>query len=116
VQPTHTESDIKADLKALLSNGPWLVLFIAAIFALMNIAIRNGSLLYCFKYFVGDDGTTIFLIFGKTAILMSLGMATMMCGIFADQSACRALRKTSPDGRLDTLECNITGFVLCHTA
>ena len=31
VAPNHVESDIKADFNALLSNGPWLALFIAAI-------------------------------------------------------------------------------------
>lgn len=81
VKPTHTESDIKADMKALLNNGPWLALFIAAIFTLMNIAIRNGSLLYYFKYYVGDDGSPLFLIFDKTAIFMSLGMLAMIGGI-----------------------------------
>jgi GPH family glycoside/pentoside/hexuronide:cation symporter len=81
VKPTHTESDIKADMKALLNNGPWPALFIAAIFTLMNIAIRNGSLLYYFKYYVGDDGSPLFLIFDKTAIFMSLGMLAMIGGI-----------------------------------
>lgn len=81
VIPVPTESNIKADLKALLSNGPWLALFLSAIFALMGIAVRNGSLLYYFKYYVGDDGTPIFLIFDKTAIFMSLGMLAMMAGI-----------------------------------
>jgi len=93
VQPTHTESDIKADMKALLNNGPWLALFIAAIFTLMNIAIRNGSLLYYFKYFVGDDGSPLFLIFDKTAIFMSLGMLAMIGGILLTKSLAERFEK-----------------------
>jgi GPH family glycoside/pentoside/hexuronide:cation symporter len=66
---------------ALMSNGPWLVLFLSAIVTLMNIAVRNGSLLYYFKYYVGDDGTPIFLIFDKTSVFLSLGLVSMIGGI-----------------------------------
>ncbi|MEO1081652.1 MAG: MFS transporter [Pseudomonadota bacterium] len=75
------ESDIRQDLRALLSNGPWAVLFLSAIVTLMNIAVRNGSLLYYFKYYVGDDGTPLFLIFDKTAVFLSLGLISMIGGI-----------------------------------
>lgn len=81
VAPTQTESNIRLDFRAMLGNGPWIVLFIAAIFTLMNVAVRNGSLLYYFKYYVGDDGTQIFLIFDKTAVFMSLGLMAMIVGI-----------------------------------
>jgi GPH family glycoside/pentoside/hexuronide:cation symporter len=81
VVPRPRESDVRADLRALLSNGPWLVLFMSAIVTLMNIAVRNGSLLYYFKYYVGDDGAAIFLIFDKTAVFLSLGLIAMIGGI-----------------------------------
>ncbi len=75
------KSDIRQDLRALVSNGPWAVLFLSAIVTLMNIAVRNGSLLYYFKYYVGDDGTPLFLIFDKTAVFLSLGLISMIGGI-----------------------------------
>jgi len=79
---TEREStNVRQDLKALLANGPWLVLFLSAIVTLMNIAVRNGSLLYYFKYYVGDDGTPLFLIFDKTAVFLSLGLVAMIGGI-----------------------------------
>jgi GPH family glycoside/pentoside/hexuronide:cation symporter len=81
VTPTPVKSDIKLDLKALLSNGPWKALFWAGIFTLINIAVRNGTLLYYFKYYVGDDGTPLFLIFDKTAIFLSSGLLFMMVGV-----------------------------------
>ena len=81
VTPIPVKSDIRADFKALLNNGPWFALFLAAIFTLMNVAVRNGSLLYYFKYYVGEDGTPLFLIFDKTAVFMSLGLLTMIIGI-----------------------------------
>jgi GPH family glycoside/pentoside/hexuronide:cation symporter len=75
------KSDLKLDFKAMLGNGPWIALFLAAIFTLMNVAVRNGAIMYYFKYYVGDDGTAIFLIFDKTAVFMSLGLFAMVGGI-----------------------------------
>lgn len=81
VTPPPTKSDFKTDFRALLQNGPWRVLFITGIVTLMNVAVRNGTLLYYFKYYVGDDGTQIFLIFDKTAVFMSTGLLTMLIGV-----------------------------------
>jgi len=95
VAPTQTDSDVKLDLKALLSNGPWVALFLAAIFTLMNAAVRGGTLLYYFKYYVGDDGTPIFLIFDKTAIFMSLGLIAMIVGIALTKTLSERFEKRS---------------------
>lgn len=81
VTPVPVKSDIKLDLKALFDNGPWKALFLAGIFTLVNIAVRSGTLLYYFKYYVGDDGTPLFLIFDKTAVFLSLGLIAMMVGV-----------------------------------
>ena len=81
VRPSSTTSDLNQDFRALFSNGPWKALFAAGVFALMNIAVRNGTLLYYFKYYVGDDGTRIFLIFDKTAVFMSTGLLAMLVGV-----------------------------------
>lgn len=81
VEPKQTNSQIRLDLKVLLENGPWLALFLAAIFTLMNLAVRNGAIVFYFKYYVGDDGTPIFLIFDKTAVFMSLGLFSMIAGV-----------------------------------
>ena len=79
----------------MVQNGPWLALWIAAIFTLMNVAVRNASLLYYFKYYVGDDGTPIFLIFDKTAVFMSLGLMTMVFGIALTKKLCDFFEKRS---------------------
>ena len=81
VSPTQDTNGVRSDIRLLLQNGPWLLLFISAIVTLMNIAVRSGSLLYYFKYYVGDDGTPVFLIFDKTAGFMSLGLLSMIGGI-----------------------------------
>jgi GPH family glycoside/pentoside/hexuronide:cation symporter len=95
VVPIEKKSNIRRDLRAVLGNGPWIALFIAAIFTLMNIAVRNGSLMYYFKYYVGDDGAQIFLIFDKTAVFLSLGLMTMMLGITLTKTLCDYFEKRS---------------------
>ena len=91
--PIDRSTDIKKDLKALLSNGPWIALFISAIAVLMNLAVRNGALLYYFKYYVGDDGTSIFLIFDKTSVFLSLGLLAMVAGVTLTKSLSQRFEK-----------------------
>ena len=93
VQPVQEKTDIVGDLKALMGNGPWIALFSAAIFTLMNVAVRNGTIMYYFKYYVGDDGTPIFLIFDKTAVFMSLGLFAMIIGTSLTSTLCKYFEK-----------------------
>jgi GPH family glycoside/pentoside/hexuronide:cation symporter len=81
VKPLQEKPSLKLDFRAMLGNGPWITLFFAAIFTLMNVAVRNGAIMYYFKYYVGDDGSAIFLIFDKTAVFMSIGLFVMVAGI-----------------------------------
>lgn len=95
VKPAVAKSDIREDLKALFKNGPWLALFLTGIFTLINIAVRNGSLLYYFKYYVGDDGARMFLIFDKTAVFLSLGLLAMVVGVMMTRFLSERFEKRS---------------------
>ena len=81
VRAKPLKADLKADLVALRRNLPWIALFISGIFSLMQVAVRNGGLLYYFKYYVGDDGSPIFWIFDSTAIFLSLGTLALILGV-----------------------------------
>ncbi|MEK9589390.1 MAG: MFS transporter [Gammaproteobacteria bacterium] len=81
VAPMDQPSDLRADFRALIANGPWLVLFVAAIFTLMSVAIRAGGTMYYFKYFVGSGDETVFWIFNETSVFLSLGTLGMLVGI-----------------------------------
>ena len=93
VQPVQKDTYVRRDLKAVLSNGPWLALFLTAVFTLMNVAVRNGSILYYFKYYVGDDGARIFMIFDRTAVFMSLGLLAMVIGTTLTKTLCDYFEK-----------------------
>ena len=85
VHAEQEDSDIKSDFRALLANGPWIALFFSGIFALTNIAMRAGSTIFYFKYYVGDDGTPLFLIFDKTAVFLSLSTLSLVIGLLLTQ-------------------------------
>ncbi len=93
VRPVQEDAKITRDFHLLLRNGPWIALFAAAIFTLMNVAARNGSILYYFKYYVGDDGTRIFWIWDKTTVFMSLGTLAVLIGITLTKRLCDYFEK-----------------------
>lgn len=95
IKPPKENSDSRADFKALLQNGPWRVLFITGIVTLMNVAVRNGTILYYFKYYVGDDGSPFFLIFDKTAVFMSTGLLAMLIGVSLTKTLSARFEKRS---------------------
>lgn len=80
-QPVNQKPDIKKDLGNLLENLPWIIMFISAIFVLANTALRNGAIVYYFKYYVGDEGDKFFLFFDKTTFFMTTGLFAMIAGV-----------------------------------
>ncbi|MDH3588348.1 MAG: MFS transporter [Gammaproteobacteria bacterium] len=73
---------IRRDLKFLFMNRPWIVMVIAAILTLSNVAVRGAVTNHFFKYFVGDDGTPVFLFLDKTSLILSSGAIAFIVGIF----------------------------------
>jgi GPH family glycoside/pentoside/hexuronide:cation symporter len=61
--PKEQKTYLKEDLRDLFGNKPWLLIGGATVFQLTYITIRNGSIIYYFKYFVGDQQL---MLFGNT--------------------------------------------------
>jgi len=51
------KSSLKTDVKDLFSNVPWLILTLVGVMTCLYVAIRNGSIIYYFKYYVNSAGT-----------------------------------------------------------
>ncbi len=90
VKPVSTaKTPFKDDVKDLIKNWPWLVLFVSAVLFLTNIAIRNGSMLYFLKYcVVGSDKLLFTVNFGffdlevtRTVLFMSAGSIFTILGV-----------------------------------
>lgn len=56
--PEH-QGSLKSDLKDLSQNRPWFVMLAANIFILIFMSLRDGSILFYFKYYVQDQVVTI---------------------------------------------------------
>lgn len=61
LEPTkESNSSLKQDIKNLLANGPWFILLGAAIFNAIFNTLRDGTILYYFKYYIKDQTLTFF--------------------------------------------------------
>ena len=85
VQPVSEEkSSLKNDLKDLFSNVPWLILTLVGIMTCLYVAIRNGSIIYYFKYYVNNAGTAD--LFG-----FKIGAETLVSTFMVVGTACSIL-------------------------
>ncbi|MBI9070185.1 MAG: MFS transporter [Melioribacteraceae bacterium] len=67
------KSKIKEDLKDLIKNKPWIIVFSVTLCTLIYIAIRSAVTMYYFKYFIGnEDGAGIFMVAGTLATLLGV--------------------------------------------
>lgn len=73
---------VRQDFKFLLNNRPWVVMVIAAILTLSNVAIRGGVTTHFFKYYAGDDGSSVWWFLDRTTLVLSSGALAFICGIF----------------------------------
>lgn len=59
--PPQQKSNEKEDFGNLLKNGPWIAMFIVTIAHFINIAMRGGTVLYYFQYYVDTESLFNFL-------------------------------------------------------
>lgn len=56
IAPAKTQkTPIKSDIKDLLNNKPWIVLFCLALIIMMTITLRGSTGTFYFKYYVGRE-------------------------------------------------------------
>jgi len=78
VEPDPNQStDIRTDLRDLLNNRPWVVLFFVSLSSLIYIAIRSAAIGYYFKYNLGRED--------QMGVFMALGTVSTLLGVFPTQ-------------------------------
>jgi glycoside/pentoside/hexuronide:cation symporter, GPH family len=61
IQPIAKEkTDVKRDLKDLVRNVPWIMLFIVTILFILFVCLRMNVITYYFKYYVGEQEVKLF--------------------------------------------------------
>jgi Na+/melibiose symporter-like transporter len=85
IQPDpQQKSSLKEDIYSLFKNGPWVTMFLLFVMMFIFLAIRNGNLLYFFRYYLDLKSMTVFMegmdknLFG---MLGSLGFVGKGAGI-----------------------------------
>jgi GPH family glycoside/pentoside/hexuronide:cation symporter len=53
--PAAQESNLLKDVKSIVTNGPWLILFLLGLFTLSYVSMRNATAAYYIKYYVGEQ-------------------------------------------------------------
>jgi len=80
--PARQKQNVAEELKELLRNKPWIVLFFAAVFSTTFIVMRDSVTIHYFKYVVKSGEDAVFLGMDKTSLFLSSGKFMMMLGIF----------------------------------
>ena len=79
--PADQKSDLAKEFKLLLRNVPWIVMFIAGIFTLANVAVRGAVTLFYFKYYAGDDGSAWLWNFDMSTVFLTAGTFALIVGV-----------------------------------
>jgi GPH family glycoside/pentoside/hexuronide:cation symporter len=84
VQPAADQSSsLKSDLKDLTRNRPWMVLLVMGISSLAYAIIRGGSVIFYFKYYIGnEDQSSTFMITGTVAFIAGVAATQYLSGRF----------------------------------
>ena len=80
VRQERHHGSVRDDVTALLKNGSWVVLVLTGILVVVGLIARFASIVFYLKYYVGESGTTVFLIFDRTAFLTSCGLIGQLFG------------------------------------
>lgn len=77
IQPDPKQkTSMTRDLKDLMKNGPWIVLFLVTTFYFAAISIRSSVMLPFFKYCAGDESIfSWFNAVGLTALLLGVAVS-----------------------------------------
>lgn len=89
------DSTVKKDIGLLVKNHSWVILAVSCIVLLIGLVSRFGSVIFYIKYYMGDDGETVFLIFDRVALFMSLGMLGQILGAMCATYLSRLFNKHS---------------------
>lgn len=72
--PPQQRSDVRQDLRDLLDNRPWMVLFVLALVIMVTIVMRSGATVYYLKYYLERPDLTGWFL-GSYSVALAAGAA-----------------------------------------
>ncbi|GAA5483910.1 MFS transporter [Haloferula sargassicola] len=89
----NPDTSVARDLAVQFRNRPWIVMVLAAILTLSNVAVRGAVTNHFYKYYAGDDGTPVLGFLDRTSLILSTGALAFIGGIFFTGTLGRRLGK-----------------------
>ena len=88
VHPPKTQkASLKTDLKNLLRNRPWLILFFVGIISFVMFALQNLTVAYYFKYYIGkEEGVQLFNVIGTVALIVAIPLTKPLAKRFGKRN------------------------------
>ncbi len=85
--PADQKTSLKSDLKNLSENRPWMILLIMSIFSLGYAIVRNGSIMYYFKYYIDKEGmASSFMLSGVVAVIAGVACTQFLAKKFGKRT------------------------------
>ncbi len=85
--PKEQKTKLIDDIKDLFSNTPWVVLFFIGVFTLSYVSIRNGAIMYYFKYYIEDEViVTAFMLVGTVTSIGAIFMTEWLSKMFGKKN------------------------------
>jgi len=79
--PAGQRQNVREELKELVKNRPWVILFFASVFSTTFIGTRDAVTIHFFKYVANLGDEVVFLGMDRTSLFLSLGRFMMMLGV-----------------------------------
>lgn len=71
--PPDQEQNVRRDFADLGRNQPWVVMFVLTLILFVTLALRGGTVLYYFRYYVGRESLfSMFNVLGTSATIVGV--------------------------------------------
>jgi len=85
--PKEQTADLRQDLKNLLKNRPWVILFFVGIISFVMFALQNLSVAYYFKYYIGNESQVqLFNVIGTIALIIAIPLSKPLAKRFGKKT------------------------------
>ena len=84
LKPAVQQNTLREDLKDIAKNGPWFIMLAAAISVLIFNSLREGAMLFYFKYYIQDQSVILFGELSYSVLVsayMSIWLAANIVGV-----------------------------------
>ena len=85
--PKEQQLDLRADIRNLFRNRPWVILFFVGIISFVMFAMQNLAVAYYFKYYIGnEEQVQLFNVIGTIALIVTIPVSKPLAKRFGNRN------------------------------